>query len=119
MHSIVGNEIQISTNFEIGSSEIRSAMAGAIADEQLMLQQQRHRGDGAHAPWADEFRQGDQQVDGENEEGAHVANRITTAVPRKTAWRGRIPLCCEFATHRLAILEARQFVGDDLSGSSQ
>ena len=49
-------------------------MTGAIADEQLMLQQQRLRSDGTYATWPEEFYKGDQQVNGENEEVAHGAN---------------------------------------------
>ena len=59
--------------------EIRSALAGAITDEQLVLQQQRLGGDGADATWAEELREGDQQVDGKDEEVAHGANRTMTA----------------------------------------
>lgn len=76
-------------------------MTGAIADEQLMLQQQRPRGNGAHATWADEFQNGDQQVDGENEEVAHGANRTMTTNARKAAPYRRIPSYCEFATGQL------------------
>jgi hypothetical protein len=64
-----------------------------------MLQQQRLRSDGAHATWADEFHKGDQQVDGENEDAAHGANRTMTANARKTAPHRRIPSYCDFATH--------------------
>ena len=41
----------------IEGSEIRSALSGAIADQQLMLEQQRFRGDGADATGAEEFRE--------------------------------------------------------------
>ena len=54
--------------------EIRSTLSGAIADEQLVLQQQRLCGDGADATWAEQLCDGDQQVGGEDEEVAHVAN---------------------------------------------
>jgi hypothetical protein len=60
-----------SEHHAIEHGQIRSAMVAAIADKQLMLQQQRLRSDGAHATWADEFHKGDQQVDGENEDVAH------------------------------------------------
>jgi hypothetical protein len=66
-------------------------MAGAIADEQLMLQQQRLRSDGTYATWPEEFQKGDQQVDGEHEEVAHGANRTMTTSARKTAPHWRIP----------------------------
>ena len=66
---------------------------------ELMLQQQRLRSDGTYATRAKEFHEGDQQVDGENEEVAHGANRIITTIARKTAPHGRIPSYYEFATH--------------------
>jgi hypothetical protein len=65
-----------------------------------MLQQQRFRSDGTHATGAQEFHEGDQQVDGEDEEFAHGTNRIKTASARKTAPRWRIPSYYEFATDR-------------------
>jgi hypothetical protein len=64
-----------------------------------MLEQQRLRSDGAHATWTDEFYKGDQQVDGENEDVAHAANRTMTANARKTAPHRQSPSYCEFATH--------------------
>jgi len=45
-----------------------------IADEELVLQQQRLCGDGADATWAEQLCDGDQEVDGEDDEVAHVAN---------------------------------------------
>ena len=77
-------------------------MAGAIADEQLMLQQQRLCSDGTEATWPEESRKGDEQVDGEDEEFAHGANRTMTASARKTAPRRRIPSYYEFATDNAA-----------------
>ena len=50
-----------------------------------MLEQQRFCGDGTDATWAEEFREGDQQVDGEDEEFAHGCNGTMPAVLRKTA----------------------------------
>ena len=50
----------------IEGGEIRSAMAAAIADQKLMFEQKRLCGDGSHATWAEEPREGDQQVDGED-----------------------------------------------------
>ena len=75
-------------------------MAGAIADEQLMLQQQRLRSDGSDTAWAEEFHQRDQKVDAENEEVTHRANRIMTTSTRKTALHGRITSYYEFASRR-------------------
>ena len=55
-------------------------------------------GDGTYATWAQQLREGDQQVDGQDEEVAHRANATMPAVPRKTARRRRIPSYYEFAT---------------------
>jgi len=73
---------------------------GAIADEQLLLEQQRLGGDGADAAGAKELRKGDQQVDGKDEDVSHRANRTITAGTCKTARRVRIASHWEFATHR-------------------
>jgi hypothetical protein len=47
------------------------------------------------------LRERDQQVDGENAQFAHGANRSMTASARKTAPHSGIPSYYEFATHRL------------------
>ena len=65
-----------------------------------MLEQKRLCRDGAYTTWADQLREGDQQVDGEEEEFAPEANRTMTPRARKTASHRRIPSYCEFATHR-------------------
>ena len=55
-----------------------------------MFEQKRLRGDSAYTTWAEQFREGDEEVDGENEEFARGANRTMTASARKTAprrWR--------------------------------
>lgn len=69
----------------IERSEIRGAPSGAIADEELMLEQQRLRSDTADAARAEEFREGDQQVDRQEERIAHGSNVITLASFRQTA----------------------------------
>jgi hypothetical protein len=63
-----------------------------------MLEQQRFCHDGAQATEAQKFHQGDQQVDGEDEEFAHGANRTMTTNAGKTAPHRRMPSYCEFAT---------------------
>ena len=50
-----------------------------------MLEQQRLCHDGTQATGAQEFRDGDQKVDGEDEEFAHGTNRTMTGSARKTA----------------------------------
>jgi hypothetical protein len=74
---------------------------GAIADEQLVLEQQGLGGDGADAAGAKEPRDGDQQVDGKDEDFSHRANRTITAGTCKTARGVWISSDYEFATHRL------------------
>ena len=59
-----------------------------------MLEQQRFRGDGADATRAEEFREGDKQVDRQEEQIAHESNVITPANLRKTTPQG--PLGLEF-----------------------
>ena len=54
--------------------QIRRTLSGAIADEQLVLQQQRLCGDGAYATRAEQLREGHEEVDREDDEVAHVAN---------------------------------------------
>jgi len=88
----------------IGRSEIGRPLPAAIADEQLLLEQQGLGGDGADATGAKELRQCDQQVDGKDEDVSHRANRTATAGTCKTARRVRITSHWEFATHRRASL---------------
>jgi hypothetical protein len=42
-------------------------LSGAIADQQLVLQHQGFCGDGTYTTWADQLRDGDQQVNGEDD----------------------------------------------------
>jgi hypothetical protein len=77
-------------------------LPGAITDEQLVLEQQGLGGDGADATGAEELREGDQQVDGKDENFSHRANRTITAGARKTARRVRVASHCEFATDTVA-----------------
>jgi len=42
--------------YAIEGGEIRSAMAGAIADQKLMFEQKRLCGDGAYTTWAEQLR---------------------------------------------------------------
>jgi hypothetical protein len=63
-------------------------LSGAIADKQLVLQQQRLCGDGTDATWAEQPREANEEVDREDEEFAHVANATITAGDCKTARKG-------------------------------
>jgi putative transposase len=93
-------------------------MSGAIADQQLMLEQKGFRGEGADATRTQEFRQGDKQVHGENQQFAHDRTlrlppldarlpgtggfgHTTNSPPTgcKTARHRRIPSYYEFAIH--------------------
>ena len=78
----------------IAGGEIRCAMAGPITDKQLMLQRQGLRDDGADATGAEQLCEGDQQMDGKDQEVARGANRIMADGARKTAPHGRIPSYC-------------------------
>ena len=84
----------------IDGSEIERPLPGAITDEQLVLEQQGLGGDGAVAAGAKELREGDQQVDGEDEDFTHRANRTKTASTCKTARRARTASHYGFATHK-------------------
>ena len=72
----------------IEGAEIRGALSGAIADQELMLEQQRLRSDTADAIRAEEFREGDEQVDRQEEQIAHASNLITPVIARKIARQG-------------------------------
>jgi hypothetical protein len=54
----------------------------------LVLQQQRLCGDGTDATWAEQLREGDEEVDRGDEEFAHVANATILAGDCKTARNG-------------------------------
>lgn len=53
----------------------------------------RHRvsGDDPYTTWAEQLREGDKQMNGEDEEFAHEANGTTTIIACKTARHRRIP----------------------------
>jgi hypothetical protein len=55
-----------------------------------MFEEKRFRGDGAYTTWAEQLRESDEQVDGQDEQISHGANRNIVNVPRKTAPRRRI-----------------------------
>ena len=69
----------------VEAGQIRRALSGTINDHELMLEQQRFRSDGACATRAEELRDGDEQVDYQEEQIAHQANRTMTAGAHKTA----------------------------------
>ena len=70
-----------------------------------MFEQKRLGGDSASAATSEQLRDGDQQMDGEDEDFAHRANGTITTGAFKTARRRRIASHYEFAPHTL--LDAR------------
>jgi hypothetical protein len=52
--------------------------------QELMLEQHRFSGDSADSAWAQEFREGDEQVNRQEEQIAHESNTITPVIARKT-----------------------------------
>jgi hypothetical protein len=58
---------------------------GAIADQELMLEQERLSCDPAHAARAEEFREGNEQMDRQEEQIAHELKIITPANLHKIA----------------------------------
>ena len=77
----------------IERSQIRRSLSRSITDQKLMFEEKRFRGDGAYATWAEQLRERDEQVDGQDEQISHRANRNIAAVPRKTAPHRRIRSC--------------------------
>jgi hypothetical protein len=79
-----GEEGGQSQHKAIERGQIRDALSGAITNRTLMLEQKRFRGDGVGATRADEFREGDEQVDRQEAQIAHESNVIT---PATAQWR--------------------------------
>jgi hypothetical protein len=73
----------------IEHGEIRRTLSGAIADQELMFEQERFSCDLARAARAEEFREGDEQMDRQEEQIAHELKIIMPANLRKTAPRRR------------------------------
>jgi len=72
--------------------QIRGALSAAIADHELMFEKQGLRGEGADATRTEESREGDKQMDRQEEQIAHGSNVTTPANPRKTARQGPFEL---------------------------
>lgn len=81
---------------------IRRTLSGSVTDQKLMFEEKRLSSDGPYATWAEQLREGEQQVDGENEEFAHGTNGTIQGSTCKTARRVRIKSHYEFATHKSA-----------------
>ena len=71
----------------IDHREIRGASPGAIADQQLMFKQERLSRDASHATRAEQFHQGDEQMDRQDEQIAHDWQTITPANLHKATLR--------------------------------
>jgi hypothetical protein len=69
----------------IERGEIRRALSGAIADQELMLEQERPSCDPAHAARAEEFREANEQMDHQEEQIARELKINTPANLHKTA----------------------------------
>ena len=69
----------------IGHGEIRRTLSGAIADQELMFEQERFSCDLARAARAEEFRESHEQMDRQEEQIAHELKIIMPANLRKTA----------------------------------
>ena len=76
----------------INRAQIRGALAGAIANQQLMLEWQRFCGNSSGATRAEEFRKNYEQMNREEQQIAHKSNGITLAKLRKTGREGRFRL---------------------------
>jgi hypothetical protein len=74
-NSARGHEQRGQTEHEaIECGQIRRALPGSIADQKLMFEQKGLCGDGAYTAWAEQRREGDEEVDSEDDEFAQGAN---------------------------------------------
>src|ERR1700752_4791105 len=69
----------------IEHGEIRRTLSGAIADQELMFEQERFSYDLARSARAEEFREGHEQMDRQEEQIAHELETILPANLHKTA----------------------------------
>ena len=72
-------------------------MPGAIQDQELVLEENRLRNDGAGAARSEQAGHGRDEVDEKNDQIAHQQNRNRTANP-KELWAKQ-----QFASHRLQL----------------
>ena len=73
----------------IEHGEIGRTPSGAIADEQLVFEQERLSCDPSHATRAEEFGEGNEQMDRQDKHIAHERKIITSADQHNTEpWRG-------------------------------
>ena len=79
---------------------------GDSCTKSLLLEQQRFGGDRAHATWAEEFCNGDKQVDRQEEQTVHERKRITPTVVRD--YTERINSLSLRIRHRQDVISAQQ-----------
>jgi hypothetical protein len=76
----------------IEGGQVRGTLSGAAANQQLMLERQGFRGNGAHAARTEEFRQRDKQMCRQKNEVAHDWKVVILVASCKTAKSGRLHL---------------------------
>ncbi len=83
----------------IEHGEIRRALSGAIADQELMFEQERFSCDLARAARAEEFREGHEQMDRQEEQIAHELKLSCRPICARLHHSGDLCQSCQFATH--------------------
>src|ERR1700719_3384306 len=83
----------------IEHSEIRRTLSGAIADQELMFEQERFSCDLARAARAEEFREGHEQMDRQEEQIAHELKLSCRPICARLHHGGDLCQSCQFATH--------------------
>ena len=63
-------------NKAIEGGQVRGTLSGATTNQQLMFEQQRFRGNGAHASRTEQFCEGDEEVYRQKDQIAHGWNVI-------------------------------------------
>src|SRR5580700_6516775 len=83
----------------IEHSEVRRTLSGAIADQELMFEQERFSCDLARAARAEEFREGDEQMDRQEEQIAHELKLSCRPIYARLHHSGDLCQSRQFATH--------------------
>src|SRR5580700_1624965 len=83
----------------IEHGEIRRTLSGAIADQELMFEQERFSCDLARAARAEEFREGHEQMDRQEEQIAHELKLSCRPIYARLHHSGDLCQSCQFATH--------------------
>ena len=84
----------------IKHGEIRRTLSGAIADQELMFEQERFSCDLARAARAEEFREGHEQMDRQEEQIAYELKLSCRPTYARLHHSGDLCQSCQFATHR-------------------